>query len=95
MKIYLFLGMSGWWAKHLSVYNHLKKKYQNLELQGIVMAPGIEDDIFIKFPKTRVNLDLQYDLVKISYLQPFLIQSLTKDRYGNIKFSFFYYLLNI
>lgn len=78
--------MSGWWAKHLTVYNYLKKKYQNLELQGIVMAPGIEDDIFTKFPETKVNLDLQYDLVKI-FLEN---KPTTKEidffekRYGNL-----------
>ena len=64
MKLYLFLGMSGWWAKLLIIYKCLNKNYENLEMRGLIMAPSVEDELFQKFPEFKNNLDVQYDLVK-------------------------------
>ena len=64
MNFYFFLGATGWWAKFLVVFNHIKKISQNSNLHGIIMVPGLEREIFKNFPEHKKNLDYQYDLVE-------------------------------
>ena len=50
MKLYFFFGMSGWWAKFLVIFKRLNINYKTLKIDGIVIPPGIEGEIFQKFP---------------------------------------------
>ena len=86
MKLYFFLVMSGWWAKFLVIFRCLNQINKNLKIGGLIIPPGVEDDIFQKFPELKNEFDLQYDLVK-SFLEN---KPSNKDieffqkRYGNL-----------
>ena len=64
MKLYFFLGATGWWAKFILVIHKLKNLDKNINVNGIIMAPGIENDIFSRYPKYKSFFDVQYELVK-------------------------------
>ena len=61
MKLYFFLGATGWWAKFILVIDKLKSFDKKINISGIIMPPGIENEIFLKFPKYKFSFDVQYN----------------------------------
>ena len=51
-------------AKFILVIDQLKSFDNKIKTSGIIMAPGIEKEIFLRFPNYRNLFDVQYELVK-------------------------------
>ena len=86
MKLYFFLGATGWWAKFILVINKLKNLDKNINVNGIIMAPGVENDIFSRYPKYKSLFDVQYELVKKFLKTKVKKSELTyyENKYGNL-----------
>ncbi len=86
MKLYFFLGATAWWAKFIVVIDKLKSFDKKIKVSGIIMPPGVEKEIFLRFPNYKNIFDVQHELVK-----KFLNTKVTKseltyyeNEYGNL-----------